>query len=161
MLDDVVRVKFVCNPVQDALDSTRTYTSFPPWPPNKVSLQSNICIRNPEWESVCYQDNLLFENFTFLVSRSDPEAGFDYGGYVLHMNNTTRVCDYLVTEQCMDQYGLDTCMAQLLDEVINGTQTHTLWTKGAIAGVAVAGRQWDCSTVQQIQERWGASTTIR
>eukprot|EP00878_Enallax_costatus_P027605 GHUV01029739.1.p1 GENE.GHUV01029739.1~~GHUV01029739.1.p1 ORF type:complete len:319 (+),score=80.47 GHUV01029739.1:267-1223(+) len=139
ILEDVVRVKLVCNPIQDAVASAATFQSFPPWPPNNVSIQPNTCTMNSNWQPVCYQDSLYFEDFTTAVTASDPEAGINYGGYVLHMHNTTRVCDNYITAQCMQQLGMDTCTAQLLDQLFNGTKSHKFWTPGAIAGIAVAG----------------------
>lgn len=139
IMRNVIRVKLVCNPVDDALASARSYTTkFPSWPPNKVSVRNETCVTPPTPQKPCYRDSLQFDNFTFEVSTADPEAGYS-GAYLLHMTNTTRVCEHYVTQECIQQSGLDTCTAQLVDQLLNRTETTRPLSGAAIAGVVVGG----------------------
>jgi hypothetical protein len=90
-------------------------------------------------QQVCYAESILFTDMAFLVRNTDPDAGFSSPGYILYMNNTTQVCDNYITEDCYSTLGQDACIAELLNNLLNGTQAGFEWTPGAIAGVAAAG----------------------
>lgn len=74
----------------------------------------------------------------FLVRNTDPDAGYSWPGYILYMTNTTRVCDHYITDQCYSTLGQDTCIAELLNRLLNDTSSF-VWTPGAIAGIAISG----------------------
>jgi hypothetical protein len=97
--------------------------------------------RNPaNWtQQVCYEESIHFTSMAFLVRNTDPDAGFSWPGYILYMTNTSRVCDYYITNECYSSLGQDTCIADLLNNLLNGTSSGFEWTPGAIAGVAAAG----------------------
>lgn len=139
ILQDVVRAKLVCNPIDASLQSARSFRQLPNFPPNNVSTLDGMCVVSPSWEGqTCYTDSLHFQDFAFLVQHADPDSGNSWPGYVLYMHNTTRVCDYYISAACIAASGGDTCIAQMLDAIVNGTRGF-MWTPGAIAGVAVAG----------------------
>lgn len=104
-----------------------------------MSVRDNFCIPSADGQQSCYQDSLHFEIFTFKVTASDPEVGYS-GSYVLHMRNTTRVCLNYVSQQCLEENGVDFCTANLLDQLFNGTDASEFWTTGRIAGLATGGK---------------------
>lgn len=46
---NVVRAKMVCNPIDQAFNSAKTFASLPGYPPNNVSIMDGICILAPNW----------------------------------------------------------------------------------------------------------------
>ncbi|WIA13330.1 hypothetical protein OEZ85_006913 [Tetradesmus obliquus] len=135
---NVVRAKLVCNPIDQALTSAKSFSNYPGFPPNNVTMLNDICIFAPNWtDQVCFDDSVHFGSMAFLVRNTDPDAGFSWPGYVLYMVNTTRVCSYYISNQCYASFGQDTCIAEALNRLLNDTQSFQ-WTPGAIAGVATA-----------------------
>uniref|UniRef100_A0A383VBX5 Protein kinase domain-containing protein n=1 Tax=Tetradesmus obliquus TaxID=3088 RepID=A0A383VBX5_TETOB len=135
---NVVRAKLVCNPIDQALTSAKSFSNYPGFPPNNITMLNDICIFAPNWtDQVCFDDSVHFGSMAFLVRNTDPDAGFSWPGYVLYMVNTTRVCSYYISNQCYASFGQDTCIAEALNRLLNDTQTFQ-WTPGAIAGVATA-----------------------
>lgn len=56
------------------------------------------------------------------------------------MHNTTRVCLYYVTAECIQRQSEDTCTAQLLSQLLVPTQpADSSWQPQTIAGVVVGG----------------------
>ncbi|WIA33471.1 hypothetical protein OEZ86_006600 [Tetradesmus obliquus] len=135
---NVVRAKLVCNPIDQALTSAKSFSNYPGFPPNNVTMLNDVCIFAPNWtDQVCFDDSVHFGSMAFLVRNTDPDAGFSWPGYVLYMVNTTRVCSYYISNKCYASFGQDTCIAEALNRLLNDTRTFQ-WTPGAIAGVATA-----------------------
>lgn len=56
------------------------------------------------------------------------------------MQNVTRVCDYYVTAECIQQYSEDLCTAELLSKLLTPPQSSDgTWTPQTIAGVVAGG----------------------
>lgn len=69
----------------------------------------------------------------------DPDAGTSQPGYRLRMHNVTRVCDYYVSLECIQQASEDMCTAQLINQLLEGKSADTSWQPQTIAGVVVGG----------------------
>lgn len=93
---------------------------------------------NQSCRQVCYDDSVHFQSMAVLLRKTDPGAGYSWPGYVLYMVNVTRVCDNYISGDCIATSGQDSCIADLLDRLLNGTLS-SVWRPRAIAGVAVAG----------------------
>ncbi|WIA13591.1 hypothetical protein OEZ85_007157 [Tetradesmus obliquus] len=145
-LQDVVRVKLACQLPVDVLKSARTYTRVSPaFPNNTAVLLPRFCFTAalayglPDQH--CYQDALHFKYFSMISSSNDPDTGSQFPGYVLFQENTTRVCEYTITKECLAAHDGDEelCLAMLVTQALQGNQQGFTWTPGAIAGVSVAG----------------------
>eukprot|EP00775_Hariotina_reticulata_P005704 gene5704-5944_t len=137
ILRDVMRIKMVCNTLEGAFRSASTFKAIPPFPPNNITKVQDTCVTPANGVLRCYDNSLHFNNFIMLVRNTDPEAGRPFPGYVLYMENVTRVCNYYITEQCLAAYGQDSCIAEMLDQLLNTTRNSL--SPGTIAGIAVAG----------------------
>jgi hypothetical protein len=77
----------------------------------------------------------------------DPDAGTAQPGYRLVMHNVTRVCNYFVTAECIQQQSEDMCTAQLINKLLTPEQAaDTSWQPQTIAGVVVGGAHHDPQT---------------
>lgn len=145
ILHDLVRTKLVCSPVNEALATARTYSAPPSWPPNTVSVAPRTCVIGPGGVVTCFDNGLLFANFSFVVQSSDPETGAKHAGYTLHMANVTRVCHHYVTSECIKASGQDACIAQLVFQLQDHAPADVppargrALAPGEAAGVSVAG----------------------
>lgn len=80
--------------------------------------------------------------FTLTVLQSVLRLLLQYPGYVLFQENTSRVCQATITQQCLDQNNgdEDLCLVMLIAATLNNQGSGgVIWTPGAIAGVAIAG----------------------
>ncbi|KAF6260605.1 hypothetical protein COO60DRAFT_1700220 [Scenedesmus sp. NREL 46B-D3] len=138
VLRNVVRAKMVCIPIDQAYNSAESFGDVPGFPLNNISIIDNICVLAPNWtDQVCYDDSVHFQSMAVLLRKTDPGAGYSWPGYVLYMVNVTRVCDNYISGDCIATSGQDSCIADLLDRLLNGTLS-SVWRPRAIAGVAVA-----------------------
>jgi hypothetical protein len=49
VMRNVVRAKMVCNPVNEAYNSAKSFGSLKGFPPNSVSILDGVCIFAPNW----------------------------------------------------------------------------------------------------------------
>jgi hypothetical protein len=49
IMRNVVRAKLVCNPIDQAYKSARSFANLPGFPPNNVSILDGICVFAPNW----------------------------------------------------------------------------------------------------------------
>lgn len=81
------------------------------------------------------------------VGSADPDAGTSQPGYRLEMQNVTRVCDYYVTAECIQQFSEDLCTAELLSKLLTPPQApDATWQPQTIAGVVAGGACSDFRT---------------
>jgi hypothetical protein len=105
----------VCNTLEGAFNTASNFKAIPPFPPNNVTQVQDTCVKQSDGSSRCYDDSIHFNNFTMQVQNSDPEVGRSFPGYVLYMENVTRVCNHYITEQCLAAYGqVSGCCAAVL-----------------------------------------------
>jgi hypothetical protein len=157
VMNNTVRVKPACQPAQDVLLSAQSFARVSDaFPPNTISLLDSFCftatVSGPEPQRQCYEDALHADHFSFLASYQDPDKGSQFPGYVLYMANVTRVCINTISQQCLQDTNGDEelCMAMLvasgpssqLGKPKEAKSGGTVWTHGAVAGVAVAGGWW-------------------
>jgi hypothetical protein len=141
---DVVRIKLACQLPAVAFASASSYKALPGFPNNSVAMRDDYCIdaaiNQPTPARHCFQDALHFSSFAMLASTNDPDGGNQYPGYILYQQNTTRVCQSIVSEQCLQEHAWDEelCLAMLIAASTRGSDAY-VWTAGAIAGVAIAG----------------------
>jgi hypothetical protein len=151
-LQDVVRVKLACQLPADVLKSARAYARVSDaFPNNSATLLPQFCFTaaltaGPPLPH-CFDDALHFKAFSLVAASNDPDSGGQFPGYVLFQQNTTRICEYTITKQCLAQHDGDEelCLAMLVTQAMSSLDTNKpgfSWSPGAIAGVAIAGRGW-------------------
>jgi hypothetical protein len=145
-LQDVVRVKLACQLPNDVLRSARTYVRVSDaFPNNSASLIPNFCftaaLTYGQRVQHCFKDALHFKTFSLLSASNDPDSGSQFPGYILYQHNTTRACEYTITQECLKQHDGDEelCLAMLVTQALSGNKQGFSWAPGAIAGVAIAG----------------------
>jgi hypothetical protein len=145
-LQDVVRVKLACQLPEDVFKSVQTYTRVSDaFPNNSASLIPRFCFTASlvygQPVPHCFADALHFKAFSLLSASNDPDSGSQFPGYILYQQNTTRVCEYTITQECLAQQDGDEelCLAMLVTQALSGNKQGFSWSPGAIAGVAIAG----------------------
>lgn len=156
---DVIRIKPACQLPADVLRSAQGFTRHSPaYPPNAVRLIPKVCftaaLTSPDPQQHCFTDALKFDSFSLLAAYNDPDKGSQYPGYVLFQANTTRVCQAVVSRECLEQSNGDEelCMAMLIAASGIGTAPNKAsssggsfgWSPGTAAAVAVAGEGRGC-----------------
>lgn len=151
-------MKLACQLPANVLKSALTYSRVSPaFPNNSVALLPKFCFTAAlvygQPEQHCYELALHFRTFSMIAASNDPDTGSQFPGYVLYQVNTTRVCEYTITQDCLSAHSGDEelCLAMLVTQALSGDKQGFSWSPGAIAGVSIAGRAQGCTDCFDLQ----------
>ncbi|WIA37005.1 hypothetical protein OEZ86_008242 [Tetradesmus obliquus] len=126
LLQDVVRHRIACSPAKDAAAViSETPRGAVAWRSTMGSQQ--LRVGSAEYKGATYPQSLLLGDVAVQLELSHQEGRVSHtasgkqghsGGLTLWQKNVSRVCDNIVTDECLLAKGAETCVNDLIDQVL-------------------------------------------
>lgn len=126
LLQHVVRHRIACSPAEDAAAViSETPRGAVAWRSTMGSQQ--LRVGSAEYKGATYPQSLLLGDVAVQLELSHQEGRVSHtasgkqghsGGLTLWQKNVSRVCDNIVTDECLLAKGAETCVNDLIDQVL-------------------------------------------
>ncbi|KAF8065921.1 MRE11 [Scenedesmus sp. PABB004] len=139
VLRNSYRVRPVCTSTNSTMELIRKdQHRSPRIPAPDGSLTQWLGYANVTYQGTTFTDMLLLRDYAYDVPPSFQEGEGSLGGYTLNTINTTRLCSHGVPASCLAIKSPDTCVNEVIDQLLAGELDARRGPSAVVVGVAVS-----------------------